>query len=133
MYFRFYGILLFLMVLSGCSNHQLPFKDFDAIIAQLERDHRQEHGSVTILERPENSVPFQASSGFVSSVGGELNGSFGYNEIKIPFRYPKVEGKYYVVTPLTDKSGKISLLITLHPGTPASHDEPSEPTISAAP
>ena len=133
-YFRFCGVLLFLLVLSGCSNHQRPFKDLSAIIDQLERDRRQDPGTVTIVERPENSGPFQVGISFTCPVGREAKGKFTTKDKQdFPFQYPKVEGKYYVVTPLTDTEGKISLLVTLLTDKSASHDEPAESTESETP
>jgi len=106
-FFRLYGTLLFLIVLSGCSS-QPPFEDIGVIIA------RHEHSSATIVERPLNGYFREGAGGIVGPVGVELGGAFTTKGQRLSFRYPAVEGKYYIVYPLTDKEGRMSLLATLH-------------------
>ena len=118
--FRFYSVLLFLIISSGCSSHQIPYEDIDVIITRLK------HNSGTVVERPQNSGPYRENSSLIGHVGAETSGSFSSNEVKVSFQYPGVEGKYYAVTPLIDKNGSISLLVILHPDTSVSHDVSSE-------
>jgi len=118
-FYRFYGALLFLILLSGCSS-QLPFEDIDVIIA------RHERSSATIVERPLNGY-FREGGGAVGHVGVELGGAFTAKGQRLSFQYPAVEGKYYIVYPLTDKEGKMSLLATLRSEVPKSNGNPSEP------
>ncbi|MCL2624149.1 MAG: hypothetical protein FWD31_10840 [Planctomycetaceae bacterium] len=124
-YVRFYSILLFLIVASGCSR-QPPFKSIDDIIASPDRCP---HLLASIVEQPESSGPFHAGISATSSVGKEINGAYSHKKggltYTINVRHPAVEGQFYIATPLTDKDGKVSLLVTLHYGT--SDDDSSEP------
>ena len=119
------GCLICLAVLlAGCSSYEPPpFEDIDVIIAQ-----RVGPDSI-VVERPENNGPFRVRAGgsAVGGVGLEHGGAFGIEGRRHSFQYPAVEGMYYSVTPLIDENGEISLLVTLHPGTPTTETETDGP------
>ena len=107
--FHVYGVLLFLVALSGCSK-QPRFENTDVIVA------RHADKSAVIVEYPQRGGPFVERGAVVGHIGQPCGGAFDFKGKKRSFNYPNaVEGMFYVVTPLTDKDGEISLLVTLYP------------------
>ena len=113
-----YFLLPFLF---GCADPRVqmpPFEDIDAIVA------RHLGLSAVVVERPHPGT-FREGGCIVGHVGQACSGSFDFKGKKRAFQYStKVDGKYYVVTFLADKDGRISLLVMLYPGKVASNGNP---------
>ena len=112
---RLTGVLLLLVVLTGCSDSDYvpPLEDIDVIIARHTRPDS------IVIERPESGGLFRARvTSIVGNVGMAHGGTFRTEEGKtLSFQYPAVEGMYYVATSLTDESGELSLLVILYSDT----------------
>jgi hypothetical protein len=108
------------VLLAGCSSDEPPHEDIDVIIARSVRPDS------VVVERPDSNGLFRVRMGSVSGgIGQPHGGGFRFEGKERSFQYPAVEGKYYVVTALTDENGEISLLTILF--TPTSDtDSPKE-------